>query len=103
MDRLVRRARRERSVLIDVFEGMVRGIVLWPETVLMKICIVSSFSELAELMLEMLDVRRMVMEVAVVAVAGCGVVMVGDDGGGGSGGGVVVVVAESRKDIGGDR
>jgi len=35
-------------------------VLLVPETFLMKICIVSSFSEPAELMLEMLDERRMV-------------------------------------------
>jgi hypothetical protein len=35
-------------------------VLLLPETVLMKICIVSSVSELELLMLEMLDVRRMV-------------------------------------------
>jgi hypothetical protein len=56
----VRRARRERRVLIEVFEGMVRGIVLVPDTVLTKICIVSSGSELAELMLLMLAERAMV-------------------------------------------
>lgn len=55
----VRRARRERRVEIEVFEGIERGIVLLPETVLTKICMVSSLSELEELMLEMLDVRRM--------------------------------------------
>lgn len=44
---------------MEVFEGMERGIVESPETVLMKICIVSSASEAEELMLEMLDVRRM--------------------------------------------
>lgn len=39
-----------------------RGInlLLLPDTVLTKICIVSSDSELQELMLLMLDVRRMV-------------------------------------------
>jgi len=39
-----------------------RGInsLLLPDTVLTKICIVSSDSELEELMLLMLDVRRMV-------------------------------------------
>jgi carbon starvation protein CstA len=80
--RLVRRASSERSVLIDVFGGSVRGIagvllvcilmrcahmqldaeyvLLVPETFLMKICMVSSFSEPDELMLEMLDERRMV-------------------------------------------
>jgi len=47
-------------VLIDVFEGIVRGIVLLPDTVLTKICIVSSDSELDELMLLMLDERRIV-------------------------------------------
>jgi hypothetical protein len=36
------------------------GVLLLPETVLMKICIVSSVSELELLILEMLDVRRMV-------------------------------------------
>ena len=35
-------------------------LLLLPETVLTKICIVSSASELDELMLEMLEVRRMV-------------------------------------------
>jgi hypothetical protein len=59
-ERLVRRARSERRVLMDVLEGIVRGIVLVPETVLTKICIVSSDSELDELMLLMLDERRMV-------------------------------------------
>jgi len=70
VERLVRRARRERRVLIDVFEGIVRGIVLLPETVLTKICIVSSDSELDELMLLMLDERRIVA-VAERAVDGC--------------------------------
>ncbi|KAH9879854.1 hypothetical protein J1614_001878 [Plenodomus biglobosus] len=99
-ERLVRRARRDRRVLIEVLEGIVRGIAmetlvslwswpwewmgsfvsschaqfrdseprLWrrdslslPETVLTKICIVSSDSEVDELMLEMLDVRRMMI------------------------------------------
>lgn len=80
VERLVRRASRERRVLIEVFEGIVRGIVLFPDTVLTKICIVSSVSELEELMLLMLDVRRMV------AVLGGGwrgddVVASGDDAG----------------------
>lgn len=57
----VRRARSERSVDIDVLEGIERGIVLAPETVLTKICIVSSLSELLELMLEMLEERRMMV------------------------------------------
>lgn len=57
----VRSARRERSVDIEVFEGIERGIVLEPETVLTKICIVSSLSEPEELMLEMLDVRRIMV------------------------------------------
>jgi hypothetical protein len=39
---------------------MAEDVLLLPETVLMKICIVSSVSELELLMLEMLDVRRMV-------------------------------------------
>ena len=39
--------------------GMVRGIVESPETVLMKICMVSSFSELDEAVLEMLSERCM--------------------------------------------
>lgn len=60
-ERLVRRARRDRRVLIEVLEGIVRGIVSLPETVLTKICIVSSDSEVDELMLEMLDVRRMMI------------------------------------------
>jgi hypothetical protein len=60
VERLVRRARRVRSVEMDVFEGMLRGIVESPETVLMKICMVSSLSEAEELMLEMLDVRCIV-------------------------------------------
>lgn len=47
-------------MLIEVFEGMVRGIVLVPDTVLTKICVVSSDSELEELMLEMLAERAMV-------------------------------------------
>jgi hypothetical protein len=68
VERLVRRARRERRVLMDVFEGIVRGIVLLPETVLTKICIVSSDSELDELML---DERRM-MAVVERAVGGYG-------------------------------
>jgi len=78
VERLVRRARRERRVLIDVFEGIVRGIVLLPDTVLTKICIVSSDSELDELMLLMLDERRIVavaerqVRVGVVCVCGCG-------------------------------
>lgn len=55
----VRRARRERRVLIEVFEGMLRGIVLLPETVLTKICIVSSGSEPEELMELMLAERAM--------------------------------------------
>lgn len=59
MAKFVRRARRERRVDIDVVEGMVRGIVESPDTVLMKICIVSSVSEV-ELRLEMLEVRCMV-------------------------------------------
>jgi hypothetical protein len=65
-------------VLIDVFEGIVRGIVLLPDTVLTKICIVSSDSELDELMLLMLDERRIVavaerqVRVGVVCVCGCG-------------------------------
>lgn len=46
---------------IEVVEGIVRGIVSLPETVLTKICIVSSTSELEELMLEMLHVRRMMI------------------------------------------
>jgi hypothetical protein len=37
-----------------------RDILESPETVLMKICIVSSGSEALELMLEMLDERRIV-------------------------------------------
>lgn len=59
--RLVRRARRERRVRIEVFEGMVSGIVLLPDTVLTKICIVSSASELEELMLLMLEERAMIV------------------------------------------
>lgn len=65
-------------MLIDVFEGIVRGIVLLPDTVLTKICIVSSDSELDELMLLMLDERRIVavaerqVRVGVVCVCGCG-------------------------------
>lgn len=43
---------------IEVFDGMVSGMVLWPETFLMKICMVSSSDE-DELILEMLDVRCM--------------------------------------------
>lgn len=76
VERLVRRARRERRVLIDVFEGIVRGIVLLPDTVLTKICIVSSDSELDELMLLMLDERRIVAvaerQVRAGVVCGCG-------------------------------
>lgn len=77
---LVRRARSERSVLIDVLAGSVRGIVLLPETVLTKICIVSSASEPDELMLEMLDVRCMVAgrERVVVVRESC-LVVGGDD------------------------
>lgn len=50
---------------IEVFEGMVSGIVLLPDTVLTKICIVSSASELEELMLLMLEERAMVVVVSV--------------------------------------
>ncbi len=82
----VRSARRDRNVDIEVLGGRVRGIAMWvvsrgvwfrisecrgsgwngnilfvPETVLTKICIVSSLSDMAELMLEMLDVRCMMM------------------------------------------
>lgn len=63
-------------MLIDVFEGIVRGIVLLPDTVLTKICIVSSDSELDELMLVMLDERRIVAvaerQVRAGVVCGCG-------------------------------
>lgn len=38
-----------------------KDILLLPDTVLTKICIVSSLSELSELMLEMLDVRRIML------------------------------------------
>lgn len=56
---LVRRARRVRRVEMDVLRGRVRGIVFRPEMSLTKICMVSS-SEVLELMLEMLELRRMV-------------------------------------------
>jgi hypothetical protein len=50
--------------------GTATEYLLWlPETVLTKICIVSSGSELALLILEMLDVRRMVA--VVVVSSGC--------------------------------
>lgn len=91
----MRRASRERRVLIDVFAGSVRGIavetwsallgescwcdarseprnrgvgdvLLSPDTVLTKICIVSSESDVEELMLEMLEERRMVAVAGVV-------------------------------------
>ena len=119
----MRRASRERRVLIEVFEGIVRGIakkggvwmlawllswrgrgcgvydatrtvqlvprlgtmrginlLLLPDTVLTKICIVSSDSELEELMLLMLDVRRMVAGLKSGG-RGDGVVASGDDAG----------------------
>lgn len=41
-------------------------VLLWPDTFLTKICIVSSFSDAVELMLETLDVRRMLVSVLVV-------------------------------------
>lgn len=47
-------------MVIEVLDGIVSGIVLLPETVLTKICIVSSDSEQDEVMLEMLEVRRIV-------------------------------------------
>jgi hypothetical protein len=49
------------------------GLLLSPETVLMKICMVSSDSELELLTLEMLEVRRMVA--VVVVSCGCGVLV----------------------------
>ena len=55
----VRRERRVVRVEMVVEGGMVRGIVESPETVLMKICMVSSFSELDEAVLEMLSERCM--------------------------------------------
>jgi hypothetical protein len=76
----VRTARRVRSVEMEVDEGRVRGIAVAcvstlcfgrreqsermnvlesPDTVLMKICIVSSLSEAVELRLEVLGERRM--------------------------------------------
>lgn len=58
-ERLVRRARRERRVEMEVEGGMVRGIVDVPDTFLTKICIVSSVSDAAELRLELLDEWRM--------------------------------------------
>jgi len=56
----------EVRVCIVVDAGIVNGIVLWPETSLTKICIVSSSTEDVELMLETLDVRRIVPVVSVV-------------------------------------
>ena len=99
----VRRARRERRVDIEVLGGRERGIagftgqrrrfrnsewrgtgcnlLFVPETVLTKICMVSSLSDMLELMLEMLDVRCMMIEEvrawsgAVVGRARCDVVV----------------------------
>jgi hypothetical protein len=54
-----------------LFRGSERAkgyLLLLPETVLTKICIVSSDSELEELMLEMLDERRIVAVVVVLMV-----------------------------------
>lgn len=76
---LVRRARSERRVLIEVFEGMLRGIVLLPDTVLTKICIVSSASEAVEDMLLMLEERAMVAVLVVVVVAVVIAEVAGDD------------------------
>jgi hypothetical protein len=47
-----------------------RNLLSWPETFLTKICIVSSSVEEVELMLEMLDVRRMVVGSVVVKLDG---------------------------------
>lgn len=55
----------------------VNGSLLFPDTVLTKICIVSSESEAAEDMLEMLEERAMVAVVAVVVVVVVEVVVVG--------------------------
>lgn len=59
---LVRKARSERSVLIEVFVGSVRGMVLVPATFFTKICMVSSDSEAAEVMEEMLSERCMMAD-----------------------------------------
>ena len=56
----VRRERRERSVEIEVLGGRERGIVDEPDTVLMKICIVSSCSDALEVRLEVLFERCIV-------------------------------------------
>lgn len=66
-------------MLIEVFEGMLRGIVLLPDTVLTKICIVSSASEAVEDMLLMLEERAMVAVVVIVVVAVVIAEVAGDD------------------------
>jgi hypothetical protein len=48
----------------DVVRVPERDVLVSPDTVLMKICIVSSGSEVEELRLETLEVRRMVAECA---------------------------------------
>lgn len=63
----LRFGRNERNQLCNGPEPRGWGdLLLWPETSLTKICIVSSSTEDVELMLETLDVRRIVPVVSVV-------------------------------------